>query len=328
MKKVTTLLTSAGVATAVNVIHALRKSENLDVNIVAVDMDPLSAGLFLADVQYQVPGVRDSNYLNELLRICMDEKVDFMFPLYSGEISIISRQSEAFIKNGISLMVPMPEVVDLCINKRFFIQFLKVNNFPFPRTYTKNDIENFNEDSFPLFIKPVSGSSSKNAFKINHFIDLKYYLNKFPESIIQEFILGQEYTVDCLVFNRKVYACVPRQRIKVKDGKSVVGKTVYHKKIIEIVEDLLMKIGIDGPCNVQLIENKEGELFVIEVNPRLAAGGLPLSVEAGANIPEMMLQLSLGIALAPVKSYKSDLYMIRYLNDIFIQEEHNGYRRI
>ena len=41
-----------------------------------------------------------------------------------------------------------------------------------------------------------------------------------------------------------------------------------------------------GACNIQFIENKDG-IYFIELNPRFAAGGLMLTVNAGANIPLM-----------------------------------------
>ena len=74
MVPITVLLTSAGVATAVNVIHALRHSTLLDVKIVSVDMDPFSAGLYLADKHHMVPPAKKPQYLDEILKICKSEE--------------------------------------------------------------------------------------------------------------------------------------------------------------------------------------------------------------------------------------------------------------
>ena len=108
----------------------------------------------------------------------------------------------------------------------------------------------------------------------------------------------------------------------------MVGKTVNRPDIIVLVKDLLLKIGMNGPCNVQCIEDEKGELHLIEINPRLAAGGLPLTVKAGANIPEMMLSLALGMDVEPMVHIQSDVIMIRYLQDVFLQKKSGGYQEI
>lgn len=325
MIPITVLLTSAGVATAVNVIHALRQSTFFDVRIVSVDMNTFSAGLYLADSHYIVPPAKDPQYLDKLLHICKTEKVQFLFPLFSGEIGIVARNIEKFTQNSIHVMLPRPEVVGTCIDKKRFLGYLRKNNYPYPKTFTLDEVT---KDSFPLFIKPISGSSSKNTFMIKDQEGLVFYLEQYPNSIIQEFISGMEYTVDCLVYDGGVYVCSPRSRLSVKDGKSMVGKTVYNPDIIALVKDLLVKIGMNGPCNVQCIEDEQGDFHLIEINPRLAAGGLPLTVKAGANIPEMMLRLALGMDVKPVERTQTDVIMIRYLNDIFLQSEAGGYKRI
>ncbi len=222
-------------------------------------------------------------------------------------------------------MVPDPDIVSLCNNKTQFLHFLERNNYPYPKTYNKNEL---NQASFPLFIKPVSGSSSRNTFIIKSREELSYNLTKFTNSIVQNFVDGIEYTIDCLMYNGKVYVCSPRSRLSVKDGKSIVGKTLRHEPIESLVKNLLIDIGINGPCNVQCIEDDRGNLYLIEINPRLAAGGLPLTVRAGANIPEMMLKLALGMKVKPIKYVHSDIIMIRYLEEVFLQCENNQYKRI
>jgi carbamoyl-phosphate synthase large subunit len=325
MTEITVLLTSAGVATAVNVIHALRQSSFFNVRIVSVDMTSLSAGLYLADKHCLVPPVKTPQYIDELLHICKNEKVNVLFPLFSGEIGIVASNMKMFADNSINVMLPFPEVVDTCINKVKFLHFLNENGFPYPKTYTLEQVE---DESFPLFIKPASGSSSKNTFIIRDYEELIFYMKRHPNSIVQEFISGVEYTVDCLVHHGTVYVISPRSRLNVKDGKSMVGKTVFHPGIITLVKDLLLKIGMNGPCNIQCIEDERGGLHLIEINPRLAAGGLPLTVKAGANIPEMMIRLALGMDVKPVENLQSDVIMIRYLNDIFLLNETNGLKKI
>ena len=321
---VTVMLTSAGVATAVNVISALRRPPGPTPRILAVDMNPYAAGLHLADAWRLVPSAADPDYEEILLDICHREGVSFVFPLHSSEIERMASAAPRFRATGVAMMTPTPETARLCADKQAFLDFLAREEFRFPQTLTLPLAET---PAFPLFLKPRSGSSSRGTFRIDDDADLAYLLAKNPDSILQEYVAGTEYTVDCLADRGQLLACVPRVRVSVKDGKTVVGRTVEHPKLRALVADLLERLEMHGPCNAQVIEDGGGQLFVIEINPRLAAGGLTLAVQAGANIPAMMLALAQGRTVAPA-DYRRGLVMIRFPQDIFLTERPQGPTRL
>ncbi|MCX7879307.1 MAG: ATP-grasp domain-containing protein [Ignavibacteria bacterium] len=317
MEKVNVLITSAGVATAVNLIYALRSSKKYQFTIVAVDMNQYSAGLYLSDKWYLVPQINDPNYIPKILELCKKHNIYILFPLFSKEIIIFSKNLKLFEDEKINILIPSPDIIDICDNKLNFYKFLKNNNFLFPEIIdTKTLDENF---TFPLLIKPISGSSTKNVYKIEDYLDLNYYTQKYKNSIIQKFISGTEYTVDCLAIKGETIVAIPRIRILVKDGKSIVGKTVKKNNLMEIARELIKKINFNGPCNIQMIEDANKNIYIIEMNPRFAAGGLTLSVKSGANIPEMIVEYFMGEKLEPIKDFEDELIMIRYFSDIFLE---------
>lgn len=325
MTKATVLLTSAGLATASNVIDALRADADLDCRIVAVDKSPYAAGLHRADAWTACPACASPDYADTLLELCRREGVDFIFPLYSGETELFCREAERFRKQGARLMLPPLETARLCTDKPAFARFLAQRSFACPRTCADPDAADLR---FPLILKPASGSGSRGVHRIDAAADLAYHRGRNPGGVLQEFIAGTEYTVDCLVDQGRLLACVPRERVLVKDGKTMVGRTAEHPRLRAETARLLAALGMQGPCNVQFIEDAAGELFVIEVNPRLAAGGLPLTVRAGANIPAMMLRLALGLPVAPAEDYRRGLVMTRYLGSIFLAEGPHGLERV
>ena len=67
--KVRVLITSAGVASATNVISALKKSSKFDVHIHASDMSKNAAGLYLAHDYSLTPPSSDKNYIAKILEI-------------------------------------------------------------------------------------------------------------------------------------------------------------------------------------------------------------------------------------------------------------------
>lgn len=315
--KVSVLLTSAGVATATNVLDALRAQQDIPVRTIAVDINPYAAGIHLAEAGHVVPPLTSPDYLDRLLDICRKEEVRLVYPLYSGEIKLFAENAHRFRQANVALLTPSAQTVETCINKTKFIEFIDTSGFRYPKTYDTGKPADY---SFPLFMKPVVGTSSRNTYRIDTPEDLGYLLGKHPDSILQDFIPGVEFTVDCLTHEGRLLACVPRIRLSVKDGKSMVGKTVEHPRLIAEVARLLQAIEMNGPCNVQLMEDTSGELHLIEINPRLAAGGLPLAVAAGANIPHMMLRLALGEQVEPVEDYRRNLVMVRYLDQFFLPD--------
>ncbi|MEZ5334864.1 MAG: ATP-grasp domain-containing protein [Methanolobus sp.] len=330
MCETTILLTSAGVATACNVISALRNQKEKDIRIVSVDLNPLAAGLYLSDSFYTVPRSTDPEFIPVIIDICRKESVDMVLPLHSSETIVFSRNIDKFHDEGITLQLSNPEAIEKCVDKLSFHRFMDKNNFPCPLTYLPGEVDEeliSGKIEFPLFLKPRSGSSSKNSFKVDNKKELDFYVNSFPESIVQEFVPGIEYTVDILAdSNSNLVAAIPRERIEVKDGKAVKCRTVKDEAIISLSTDLIKKIGLSGPANIQIIKSGD-KLKVIEINPRFAAGGLPLSTAAGVNIPLLLIKMLLGEKIQMMPEFKENLYMIRYLTEIFLQPDtHNSYR--
>ena len=231
------LVTSAGVGTAINVIKSLKSSSRFDLRVYSSDQDPDASGLFLSDHSFLTPNSSSPVFLEKIAKIVSDYKIDFIFPNHSSEILLFSKNLSFFQDLGVGLVLPSVEAVETCSNKKNFLSFLVDNDFSFPKTYSHLD----EVSNFPVFIKPVSGSSSSFTFlasskeKAAAFIDL-YEI----DFIIQEYIDEEEITADCYVNqNSKLIACVPRRRLKVKDGKSVVGQTLYDQSMIDYISKLL-----------------------------------------------------------------------------------------
>jgi carbamoyl-phosphate synthase large subunit len=308
------LITSAGVATAINVISALRNSKKIKCKITATDISIDSPGLFLADNYYLTPQVTDEFFLSELIKIIKQESIDFIFPLHSSEIHFFSKNKLALQNVGVGIVIPEIDVIQKCENKDQFQLFLKNNNFSYPTTFeSKTQINNF-----PVFIKLKKGSSSAGAHKINNRSELNFYLKgQKGKYIIQEYIDWEEITIDCYVnSNQFLIGFVPRYRIKVKDGKSVVAKTMFNLNLLNETARLLNALKYKGACNLQVFY-KEGNIKIIELNPRLSAGGLPLTIEAGINIPELMINDYYNTISNDLLEYNQDLKMYRYLTEIF-----------
>ncbi|MGP8100675.1 MAG: ATP-grasp domain-containing protein, partial [Candidatus Cybelea sp.] len=131
-------------------------------------------------------------------------------------------------------------------------------------------------------------------------------------------IAGAEFTVDCFAAEPgRVVAAVPRERIAIKAGVSVKGRTYRHPLIERIVCDVVEKSGLQGPANVQGMLRPDGSFSIIEMNPRFS-GTLALTTAAGINFASLLIDMVEGKALPDLRGRHEDgLTMMRYWSEIF-----------
>ena len=313
-KNLNILVTSAGVDSAQNIVKALKKSKKFKINIICSDQDKYVAGIYPKEKFFQTPSANSKFFLKKIKEIVRINKINFIFPCHSSEILLFSKNKRVFEKLEVGIIVPDENTVKICNSKKSFLKFLKNFGYKFPKTF--NSLSEISQ--YPVFIKPEKGSSSKGAHKINNLKELKFYAKFLKDGfIVQKFENSTEYTVDRYVNkNSFLMACVPRERIRVRDGKSIIGKTHYDTKIFSLIKKLLGDMDYQGPCNVQIFKNKDN-LKLIEINPRMSAGGLLLTLEAGINIPELMLRdYYFGLKDIPL-DFKPNIYMYKISNEIF-----------
>ena len=66
---------------------------------------------------------------------------------------------------------------------------------------------------------------------------------------------------------------------------------------------------------LELIRSENGDLYVIEINPRIPAW-VYLAVGAGQNMPEALVSLALGAEVKPFETYDVGKMFIRYSYDL------------
>ena len=135
--------------------------------------------------------------------------------------------------------------------------------------------------------------------------------------ISQEYVDGQEYTVDilCDLGGTPVYV-VPRLRLRVESGISVAGQVARDHEIEEHCRTICRSLRLRGPINVQCIRSGDG-LFFTEVNARMS-GGLALSMAATENWFSTIKAMLSGRTATSVP-IRSGLTMIRHHADVFVQ---------
>jgi len=312
------LRTATGCMASIGLINELIKK---GVEVICVDANPISVGLYYCQKKYVVPKGNDPNFITELLKICKKEKVDAILSGPEEEIINIAKNKEIFLKEGIVPIVPDYETVKITYDKLKTYEFFIKNGIPTPKTYKLKDILNLEDINFPIVLKPRFGRGGSGVYIAEDIEDLNYCITKKCKSktdyIAQEYIEGTEYTIDIFSdMDGNVLSIVPRKRLSVESGISVKSITSYNETIIKYAEKIAKKLNIKGPANIQCIL-KDNKPYFIEINPRFGGGSI-LSIKADPTIIENLIRIIKGEKPIPSRGFKKNLLMLRYYSEIFV----------
>lgn len=310
------MITAAGTVTAQSLIKALRE-DGRAAFIAAGDMDPLNATKAFVDEFVLLPRADDDAFAHECLAAAQRLKIDLFVPLIvESEFLPLDGARERFESIGCRLVVPPRDIVVRTGDKLEFAKFLHEIGVPGPATQTyRPDIA---VERFPVYLKPRRGSGSIGTARIESAHSLHEAARGRSDLIVQEAVAGAEFTVDCFATEPgRVVAAVPRERIAIKAGVSVKGRTYRHPLIERIVCDVVEKSGLPGPANVQGMLRPDGSFSIIEMNPRFS-GTLALTTAAGINFASLLIDMIEGNAIPDLRGRHEDgLTMMRYWSEVF-----------
>ena len=243
-KNINILILSAGRRVElVNCFKAARDRLGIEGSVIAVDASNLAPALYFADVREQVPRIAENdNYVNSIIDICNRHEVKLIVPTIDTELILLAeRKQQIESATGAKVLISSDEVVRICRDKTNTQRWLEEHGFLVPRQISDEDIESGRAE-YPVFIKPLDGSSSINAFRADDREELDTYRRLIGNGryIVQDFMEGTEYTVDCFLdMDSRIITVVPRIRIATRSGEIAKGRIVKDVAIIEDVKRLL-----------------------------------------------------------------------------------------
>jgi carbamoyl-phosphate synthase large subunit len=314
MSDINVLIVPAGSGMAIAAIKALRLDK--DMRITSADGDKLAPGLYLSHRGYIVPPFRTEAFYSTLKKIIKKEKVKVIIPALDTILLDFSKRKRDFESVGAKVLVSNPEAIEIARDKWKTYVDLK-NIMPLPRSFIrKEDID----IDYPLNIKPRSGSGSQQVYKVNSKEELEFFFDRVENPIVQEYLRGKEYSVDCLSdMNGKLLLCISRERIETKAGISVKGRITKDKRLEDIAKNFASKLRFTGPFFFQAKEDGNGVPKLIEINARIA-GTMCLSSFSGPNIHSLAVRLCIGERVK-IPEIRYGLYVTRYWEEIYLTDE-------
>jgi carbamoyl-phosphate synthase large subunit len=226
-----------------------------------------------------------------------------------------------------------PDAIDLCEDRKRFNALLNELGIRQPEgvmAATREEaIAAAGKLGFPLLVRPSYvlggramaicfdrvdfGAALEEAIRVSE--DHPLLLDRFLEGAV-------EYDVDALCDGKEVYIAGIMEHIEEAGIHSGDSTTVFPAvrlslenriEIQQLVERIVLAVGVVGLCNVQLAIQR-GVVYVLEVNPRASRTVPYLAKATGLPLAKLATRLALGESLkslGDLKPYSSKRYYIK-----------------
>lgn len=292
-------------------------------NVIATDMSVVAPAIYDADNYYIVPKITDSNYIDIILDICRKEKVSAVMSLIDPELSLLAQNNDRFRQLGVTVVGSSYNACEISLNKMKMYKWLTEHGYKTARSY--DDINKFrialenNIISYPVFVKPISGSASIKISKVYDNETLDVLCSKNDNLMIQEFLDGQEIGADVYVdmISGKVVSIFTKKKISMRAGETDKAVSFKDDRLFILIKCFVEEFGYRGQIDIDIFY-LNGEYYISEVNPRFG-GGYPHAYESGCNHMKLIVNnLSNITNVDTIGMYDEGIYMMKY-NDILIR---------
>lgn len=315
------LVTGVGGTVGQGVLKALNL-EREKFKIIVTDMNPASAGLYLIklfDKVFCVPPVNQPNYISEIKNIIDNEAIQIIIPTSDPEVQFFAENRNIFPEDRIKIAAPNTETILKFNDKWSSYLNLKNNNIPTPYSILpKPELSLEDKISFPIIVKPRFGASSQGVSIVHSYDELSLALGHVKNPLIQEYIIGKEYTVGTLTdLEGDIIGILPMER-ELNTGCTFRAVIVKNSDIENAIYSAIEKIGLKGPANFQLrISERTNIPMIFEINTRFSST-TPFQAQAGFNSPVLFCKNLMGEKIKPIKNFKEGLVMLRYWEETYI----------
>ncbi len=279
-----------------------------------------TSGFFYCDKHFVISSIKEEEkYINDILNICKNEKIDLLFSFYDYDLYILSQHLDKFKSIGVEPIISSYEVNKISFDKLETYQFLINNGFKTPWTISSAEARTKGISSFPVIVKPRFGFGS-NAINIaRNQNDVDFYLNYYfdEEMIVQQMLDGQEYSFDILNdLNSNPVTAVVKKKIKMRAGETDQGYSIRDDSLFATALEIGKKLKHVGPLDVDFFL-LDGEPYILELNPRFG-GGYPITHLSGIDFTKLVIDMFEDNLESDYKTYHHYKEGIVAIKDIII----------
>lgn len=305
------------------ILKALALSQ-LHCRVVGACISPLAPGLYTVDRAYVSPRADAPDFLEWLLGVCREEKIDAVLSGVEPVLTMLAREA-AIIREqcGAVAVVSEPSVLAIGGDKLRTSQWLQEQGVNFARSAGADDTVALEvlvgEFGFPLLAKPREGKSGTGIVVVRNENDLAWIRTR-TGYVVQEYLGDDEteYTVGCFSDREGQVRGALAMRRELQEGTTVRAEVGEFPAVRDEAIRIAQKLLPLGPCNIQM-RLHQGRAVCFEINVRFS-GTTPMRARFGFNEVEAALRhYVLGEPAVDLPLVTSGI-AVRYWNEMYIDQ--------
>lgn len=275
-------------------------ADRYDVHFADADADARPHGVS-PDRWHVVPLARDPEFVPRLAALCESLAVNVVVPGVDEELAALA------LERGVlpPVLLPRHSFVIAHLDKLASAELL-ADVVKAPVT-ERADLRA--RVQFPCIAKPRNGRGSRGVVDVTSAWDLDAHIALAragaSEYVVQERLVGQEYTVTVVADATGQLRAVVPARVALKRGITIRASTTHDSAVMEVCEAIHDAFPVAGCYNVQGIRGQDGLFRPFELNPRvsttaclaIAAGVDPIAIYLGKHPGDGLLPFREGVEL-------------------------------
>ena len=280
------------------------------------------------------PDVADATYIEPITaeiieKIIKKEKPNAILPTMGGQTALNAtleiEKKDILKKYKIELIGASLNAIKKAENRELFKKTMSKLNLRTPKSFIARNMINaekiLKKLPLPVIIRPsftlggLGGGTAKNLKEFKKIVSQGLHYSPINEVLIEESVLGwKEYELE--VVRDKNDNCIvicsieniDPMGVHTGDSITVAPALTLTDKEYQIMRNasfaILREIGVDtGGSNVQFAINpKNGDMVVIEMNPRVSRSSALASKATGFPIAKVAAKLAIGLTLDEIKN--------------------------
>ena len=300
------------------------KEEGIEVVLVNSNPATIMTDPEIADATYIEPLQKDI-----LEKIIIKERPDSLLPTMGGQTALnlaVSLSESGFLDaQGVSLIGANLDAIKRAEDRLLFKKAMEEINLKVPVSVAVNSLEEglsaVSLTGFPAILRPaftLGGTGGGIAYNIEEYktmLQRGLKLSPVNQVLVEQSVLGwKEYELEVMRDRRDnvVIICsienIDPMGVHTGDSITVAPAQTLSDKEYQIMRDsaisVIRKIGVDtGGSNIQFAINPtNGEMVVIEMNPRVSRSSALASKATGFPIAKIAAKLAIGYTLDELKN--------------------------
>ena len=283
------------------------KKEGFETIIINNNPETVSTDFDIADKLYFEPLTPED--VESIVNI---EKPDGAVVQFGGQTAI--KLTESLMKMGVKIYGTKAEDVDAAEDRELFDQILEQTKIPRAAggtVFTAEAKEVANRLGYPVLVRPsyvLGGQGMKIAYnddEIEEFIDIINRIAQDHPILVDKYLQGKEIEVDAVcdgtdILIPGIMEHIERTGVHSGDSISVYPAPTISKEVketlVEYTKRLAQALHVIGLINIQFIV-MDGEVYVIEVNPRSSRTVPYISKVTGIPIVDLATKVIIGNTL-------------------------------